>query len=51
MNLIFTKLPEPKIEECGNYVTEEKRLVQGVFNKLELESLDFDIRPKWNKTE
>ena len=34
MNLIFTKLPEPQIEE---------RLVQGVLNKLELETLDFDI--------
>ena len=28
MNLIFTKLPEPQIEAGGNYVTEEKRLVQ-----------------------
>ena len=43
MNLIFTKLPEPQIEAGGNYVTEERRLVQGVLNKLELESLDFDI--------
>ena len=43
MNLIFTKLSEPQIEEGGNYVTEERRLVQGVLNKLELESLDFDI--------
>ena len=43
MNLIFTKLSEPQIEAGGNYVTEERRLVQGVLNKLELESLDFDI--------
>ena len=43
MNLIFTKLPEPQIEAGGKYVTEEKRLVQGVLNKLELENLDFDI--------
>ena len=32
-----------QIEAGGNYVTEENRLVQGVLNKLELESLDFDI--------
>ena len=43
MNLIFTKLPEPQFEAGENYVTEEKRLVQGVLNKLELESIDFDI--------
>ena len=43
MNLIFTKLLEPQIESGRNYVTEEKRLVQGVLNKLELESLDLDI--------
>ena len=42
-NLIFTKLSEPQIETGENYVTEEKRLVQGVLNKLELESIDFDI--------
>ena len=41
--LIFTKLSEPQIEAGGNYVTEERSLVQGVLNKLELESLDFDI--------
>ena len=43
MNLIFTKLPEAQIEEGGNYVVKEKRLVEGVLNKLELERLDFDI--------
>ena len=42
MNLIFTKLPESQIEAGGNYVTEERRFVQGVLNKLELESLDCD---------
>ena len=43
MNLIFTKLPEPQIEEGGNYVIKEMRLVEGLLNKLELESLDFYI--------
>ena len=40
INVIFTKLPEPQIEEGGNYVIEEKTLVEVV---LELESLDFNI--------
>ena len=41
MNLIFTKLPEPQIEKGGNYVTKEKRLVEGVLHKLEVESIAF----------
>ena len=44
MSLIFTKFPGHQIEACGNHVTEEKRLVEGLLNKRELESiLDFDI--------
>ena len=41
MNLIFTKFPLSQIEEGGNYIKEDKILVEGVLNKLELESLDF----------
>ena len=43
MNLNFTKLPEPQIEQSGKYVTEERRLTEGVLNKMNLESLDLDI--------
>ena len=43
INFIFTKLPEPRIEVGGTYVTKEKRFIDGVFNKLKLESLYFDI--------
>ena len=43
MNLIFNKLPEPQIEEGGNYVIKEETLVKWVLNKLELEILNFDI--------